>query len=185
MSKTKLLIFGSSSLVGSHFVEAFSDKYEISLAGRKNIFEGKDSLSSFRTLDIQRETDLKKVIRESDCECVLNYAGETNVDRCESEKSNKSGHVYVTNASAVGWMAEACKQEGKTFFHISTDFVFDGTNGPYSEDDLPGPLGAPIGLYGYTKYLAEKQVIDAIPDDHCILRISYPYRARYEFKTDF
>ncbi len=156
MSKTKLLIIGSSSLVGSHFVETFADKYEISTIGRRNIFEGTSSLASFETVDIQNESRLKEAVRNSKAEFVINYAAETNVDGCEVESGNTSGHVYLTNTVAVRWIAQACKDSGKVFYQISTDFVFDGSSGPYSEEDKAGPVSTEIGWYGYTKYLAEK-----------------------------
>jgi len=185
MAETKLLILGSSSLVGSHFIETYGPKYEICALGRRNIFEGTDLLASFSTTDIQDESKIREAIKLSDARVVINYAAETNVDLCEKEKNDKDGRVYSTNTRAVSWIAESCKETDKILYHISTDFVFDGTQGPYSETDETGPIRTDIGWYGYTKYLAEKLVIERIPNSHCIIRMSYPYRANFELKTDF
>jgi dTDP-4-dehydrorhamnose reductase len=186
MSKRrKVLVIGSSSLVGSHFVENYGDRYEISAIGRKNIFSNTNLLSSFETVDILDGEKLAEAIRSSDAEFVINYAAETNVDRCEAEKGNESGRVYLTNVEAVHVMATACKDSRKRLVQISTDFVFDGTCGPYSEDDLACSIHSKIGWYGYTKYLAETKIHEVAVPGSAIIRISYPYRARYESKTDF
>ena len=182
---TKILLTGSSSLVGSHFVEAFGNKYEIYAIGRKDIFAQDSKLSSFKTLDIRNKRELQETILSSRAEFVVNYAAETNVDKCEEEKDNTQGNVYTTNVTSVAWIAEACRDSGKTLFQISTDFVFDGSNGPYSEIDRSGPINTRIGWYGYTKYLSEKAIEKILPSNNCIIRISYPYRASFRFKTDF
>src|SRR5487761_14424 len=184
-SATKVLVIGSSSLVGSHFVETFGDKYEISAIGRKNIFRDTKLLYSFERIDLKEGGRLAEAIRSSKAEFVINYAAETNVDACEAESGNEKGDVYLVNSEAVGLMASVCKEEGKRFFQISTDFVFDGTNGPYSEDDTAGPINSKIGWYGYTKYLAEVKLNEIAPPGSCIIRISYPYRAHFDLKTDF
>ena len=97
MGQTKLLVFGSSSLIGSHFVETFSNRYEVSAIGRTNIFEGSGALASFKTADIQDKSSIMQAVKDSDAEYVFNYAAETNVDGCEAEKGNRSGRVYLTN----------------------------------------------------------------------------------------
>lgn len=185
MGSTKVFVIGSSSLVGSHFVETFADKYEISAVGRKNIFVDNQLLSSFERIDLQNRGRLAEAIRSSNAEFVVNYAAETDVDACEAESGNENGHVYLTNAEAVGLIASVCKEKDKRFFQISTDFIFDGTSGPYSEDDPAGPINSKIGWYGFTKYVAEVKLKEVAAPGSCIIRISYPYRSRFDFKTDF
>ena len=182
---TRILLIGSSSLVGSHLVEAFGNKYEISAIGRKNIFVDDPRLTSFKTLDIRNKSELQETILSSKAEFIVNYAAETNVDKCEEEKDNMQGNAYTTNVASVLWIAEACRDSGKKLIQISTDFVFDGSSGPYSESDRPGPINTGIGWYGYTKYLAEKEIERILPSGNCIIRISYPYRASFRFKSDF
>ncbi len=184
MGKSKLLVIGSSSLVGSHFVETFGIKHEISAAGRRNIFEN-GALALFIKVDILEHEKLADVIRTSKADYVLNYAAETNVDGCERQRGDFQGSAYQTNTEAVSSMASACKKAGKRFCHISTDFVFDGTSGPYSEDDAAGPINTRIGWYGYTKFLAEKKIQETMQSDFCIIRIGYPFRAQFQYKTDF
>ncbi len=182
---TKVLLTGSSSLVGSHFVETLGNKYEISALGRTNIFADDPRLSSFKHVDIRNKSELQETILSSKAEFLVNYAAETNVDKCEEEKDNIQGKVYSTNVASAAWLAESCRDSGKALFHISTDFVFDGSAGPYSETEKPGPLHTAIGWYGYTKYLAEREIERILPTNYCIIRLSYPYRANFKFKTDF
>ena len=180
-----MLVIGSSSLVGSHFVESFANKYEISAIGRRNIFGDSGLLSNFREVSLQNESALREIIASSDAEFVVNYAAETNVDGCEKESGDLSGKVFVTNCESVGWMAAACKQVRKKFCQISTDFVFDGTKGPYLENDQAGPTSRKLSWYGFSKYMAEKRLIEVDPPGYCIVRTSYPYRAVFEYKLDF
>jgi dTDP-4-dehydrorhamnose reductase len=182
----EVLVAGSSSLVGSHFVEYYASKYRISAMGRKNIFPESNILSSFTTVSLENELELKKAIESSNAEMVINYTAETNVDGCEVERGNINGHAYSVNTKAVRWIAEACKKTKKKLYHFSTDFVFDGKNGPYGEDDEPSPLCDDISWYGYTKYLSELEISRVLPtSDFCIIRIGYPYRAKFDHKSDF
>lgn len=185
LSVSKLLVTGSSSLVGSHFVEHCAKEYEISAIGRKNIFENAGILSSFEKIDLRNEFELKRAIEKSDAEFVVNFAAETNVDACETEQGNKKGNVYTVNTLAVLWIAQACRDTGKKLIQLSTDFVFDGTRGPYSEDDLTGSINCKISWYGITKYLAEVELLKTLSSNCCIVRISYPYRAHFDHKIDF
>jgi dTDP-4-dehydrorhamnose reductase len=181
---TKLLFTGSSSLVGSHFVEKFGRKYEISAIGKRNLFQDKGPLASFSAVDFTDGEALDKAVEESDARIVVNYAARTDVDGCELERGNIGGSVYSVNTTAAKRIAECCQRTGKRMYQISTDMVFDGTSGPYGEKDAPGPATKPIGWYAHTKYLAEQEVEKACKE-HCILRIAYPYRANFAPKLDF
>ncbi len=180
---TKLLVTGSSSLVGSHFVERYGEKYEMSAIGRTNLLRGKSLLSKFTRVDLTDMGALYDAVLANDAELVINFAAETNVDRCETEKGRIDGMTYLTNTTAVRSLADACRRSGKVLYQISTDAVFDGTRGPYSEGARPGPLHRDLSWYGHTKFLAEREVSGLT--DYCIVRISYPYRSAYVQKLDF
>jgi len=179
-----LLLTGSSSLVGSDLVQRFSDRYVISALGRKNIFSGGDCLTSFQELDIRNKAKVEEAVIASEADVVVNYAAKTDVDECERERENLSGDVYLINAIIPGLIASACRETGKKLIHLSTDFVFDGTSGPYYEADRSGPVMKNISWYGYSKSVAENAITSLLPEA-CIVRISYPYRARYDSKLDF
>jgi dTDP-4-dehydrorhamnose reductase len=182
--RTKIIVTGSSSLVGSHFVESFGKKYDIIALGRTNLFNRRGLLKRFVPVDLLAQEKLERAIKSSDAELVINFAAQTNVDKCEIEKDDYKGRVYLTNTAAVRTIAKACKRSGKALYQISTDAVFDGVRGPYSEHAKTGPMNGALSWYGQTKYLAEGEISGEL-SDYCVVRISYPYRSAFAGKTDF
>src|SRR5450759_4572032 len=180
----RIVVLGSSSLVGSHFVETFGHTYELSALGRRNIFPNQGVISEFRRIDITNKDELQHAIRCCEAELVINFAAETDVDKCELETQAVGGRVFATNTLAPQWVAEACWDSGKLLYQISTDAVFDGSAGPYKEDHDLGPCTTRMSWYGCTKNLAEAGIRKSL-DSYCIIRITHPYRAAFEFKTDF
>lgn len=167
MSK-KLLIFGGAGLVGSKFVDLFSDKYEI-------------TAPEIDDLDILNKNQLFKFINNNSAEIIINYAAFTNVDKAEEENNDKNGLAYKLNALAVKDLSEICLETNKHLIHYSTDYVFDGTKEkePYREEDLPNPQN----WYGETKYLGEKFILES-GVKNTVIRISMPYSAKYDLKQD-
>ena len=97
----------------------------------------------------------------------INCAAYTAVDKAESEKEL----AFQINGEAVGVLAAVCKEHGTKFFHISTDYVFNGeATYPYTENFPTDP----INTYGASKLEGEKQALDLNPD--CIIiRTSWVY----------
>ena len=84
---------------------------------------------------------------------VINTAAMTNVDACEDNKDS----CWDLNVNATKYLVEACERVGAHFIHLSTDFIFDGEDGPYKEDDIPNPLS----YYGESKVASEEVVRQA------------------------
>jgi len=115
--------------------------------------------------DITNEPQLKEAVDSSDL--IVNCAAYTNVDGAESE----SGLAYKINAEAVGRLGRTAKQSDKWVLHISTDFVFDGTDdSPYVETDQPNPLGE----YGKSKLAGERLLVES-GCRCCIMRVQWTY----------
>jgi dTDP-4-dehydrorhamnose reductase len=98
---------------------------------------------------------------------IIHSAAMTNVDGCErgpeaAERVNLKGTAHLT---------EAARKLGARLVFISTDYVFDGRSGPYSEDDQVNP----IGVYGKTKWNAEELIRTELPDNHLICRTNVLY----------
>jgi dTDP-4-dehydrorhamnose reductase len=105
----------------------------------------------------------------------INCAAYTAVDKAESEKDA----AFRINGDAPGYLANACRNTGARFIHISTDYVFDGSSAtPLKEDDST----APINIYGASKLEGEKQALQAHPDGTVIIRTSWVYS---EFGNNF
>lgn len=172
----KILITGSTGLVGSKFVYLAKDKFKISTIGRENVDI---------KIDLTSKEDVVKTITSSDADAVINFAAYTNVDGAEEEKNDKDGEVYKINSMMPKWVAEVCKTSGKSLFHVSTDYVFDGkqSSRPYTEDDLASPVDS---WYSMTKYYGEENILKTFQrkGNFAILRISYPYSGVYQRKLD-
>jgi dTDP-4-dehydrorhamnose reductase len=104
-------------------------------------------------LDLLDDGEIRALVRElRPAICVLSSAL-THVDRCEDEPAL----AEALNARAPGVVAEECREVGARLLHLSTEYVFDGTAGPYGEDD---PVSPPC-VYGATKLRGERRVLGA------------------------
>ena len=98
---------------------------------------------------------------------LINAAAYTAVDRAEEQ----SALAFAANADAPGLLSRACAARGIRFFHVSTDFVFDGLrSSPYPVDAKT----APLGVYGHSKQAGEQAVLDS-GADAMILRTGWVY----------
>jgi dTDP-4-dehydrorhamnose reductase len=98
---------------------------------------------------------------------LINCAAYTAVDKAESER----GEAFQINASAVGAMAEYCQSAGCKFIHISTDYVFDGSQEALLKENAP--VG-PINVYGESKLAGEIAAMEKNADS-VIIRTSWVY----------
>lgn len=123
--------------------------------------------SQFADIDELDITDTRSVedFDWSGIEIVLNAAAYTNVDGAETNEGRVA--AWKVNASAVAHLVEACQKHDMTLVHISSDYVFDGTQEPHSEDE---PF-SPLGVYGQSK-AAGDLVVGLLPK-HYILRATW------------
>lgn len=168
MNKKKVLLFGGSGLVGSKFIELYSQDFDIKSPPASEV-------------DILNKDYLLEAVKSFNPEAVINFAAYTDVQKAEEEKDHEEGIVFRINATGAKNVSEVCKEENKYLIHISTEYVFDGTKeeSPYTEEDKPNP----INWYGQTKLFGEQFVLE-IGGNCLVVRISMPYSARYEKKND-
>ena len=115
--------------------------------------------------DITDDLQLEKVVAESDV--IVNCAAYTNVEKAESEPSLAD----QVNGYAVGRLGQIAKEANVPVLHISTDFVFDGTeDGSYTETDQTNPISA----YGSSKLLGETLLAES-GCQYCIVRVQWTY----------
>ena len=118
-------------------------------------------------LDITDPTAVESLVKEEKIDLIVNCAAYTNVDRAESDLQT----AHRINVEGCRSLAQAAGEHGICLIHISTDYVFDGTNHrPYTEEDPTSPLG----VYGTTKREGEKSII-ASGCFSAILRTSWLY----------
>ena len=157
----KLLITGTSGLLGNKIVEVAKHNYEVIPTHNT-----KPLHSNSLKLEITNLNETLSIFNKLEPNIVIHAASETNVDKCETEKE----HAWKTNVEGTRNIAEACRKVNAKLVFISTDYVFDGEKGLYTEEDCPNP----INHYGITKLEAEKQVINNC-SNYAILRTSVLY----------
>jgi len=146
----KILITGSNGLLGQKLVKLLLEKEGVELLATS---KGKNRISNkegyqYQSLDITIKEEIINVVNEFQPDTIINTAAMTNVDACESDREL----CWDLNVNAVKHLIEASKRKNTHLIHLSTDFVFDGEDGPYKEEDKPNPLS----YYGESKYEAEK-----------------------------
>ncbi len=169
----KLLVTGASGLVGSEIVLkanklGISESDTIHKNGPRISQILKLSLNpieGFISADISSEDGMKK-IEALDFDAVIHCAAWRDPDRCLKNKEA----AFKLNFESTKRIAEIAASKKAYMIYISTDYVFDGKNPPFSEDSTPSP----VNHYGYTKLLGEKAVSEVSPD-FAILRIPLQY----------
>ena len=132
-----ILLFGARGLVGSALMEILADRDVYGLNQEE--------------CDLTRPDQVRAVLDEFKPDVVINAAGYTDVDGCESNPTM----AQALNQEVPGMLAQATRERNCLLVHLSTDFVFDGNSAqPYREDDPPRPLS----IYGRTKLGGEEAV---------------------------
>jgi dTDP-4-dehydrorhamnose reductase len=111
---------------------------------------------------------------------LVNIGAAADVDACEQERGDRTGGVYRANVTIPQELARACAAHGLRFVHVSTDYVFDGEDGPYREDDVPTSAA---NWYGQTKLDGERAIL-AVNSAAAIARPSLPYGEAHPRKRD-
>jgi dTDP-4-dehydrorhamnose reductase len=179
----KILVTGSTGLIGSRFKDLLGSAYEI------------EELSTSNGINILDKNEVSEKISSTDAELVLHFAAKANVDLSEEDKEKdkkilsleseeEKEKMWLEEKTAWGVnvfgtqnIVQACEKNEKKIIYLSTDFVFDGQKRHYDEEDEPSP----VNWYGTTKYEGEK-VVKSSQIPWLIVRIAYPYRSFFERK---
>lgn len=147
----KLLVTGASGLLGLNLGLKMHSRHEITGVDRSKLSGVPFEVLRADLLDAGLEHRILDGVRP---DAVIHCAAMADVDACET---NPEGARRI-NAELPGELAAACAQRGIRLLHLSTDAVFDGTNGGiYTESDAPNPLG----VYSRTKLDGERAVLGA------------------------
>lgn len=171
-AKGRILITGSTGLLGSNLCYLFKDEYRVVGTSRNplvmpNVEWVPGDISSLDFYDT--------IMRESEFDAVIHCAALTNVDLCEKEPDL----ALQVNRDASIRLAHAAVENGAKFIFISTDAVFSGNKtGPYTELD---PVD-PINVYGLSKAQAEEAIF---PLDNALILRTNMYGFNYLDKTSF
>ncbi len=156
------LVTGASGLLGLNICLKYAHEHE--LTGVVNRRSLQDAPFPSVSLDLTNGDALKKVLDEKQPEYLIHCAAMADVDRCERDPEE----AWRINAQAPAQLAQLCAEKNIGFLHVSTDAVFDGERGSYTEDDQPNPLS----VYARTKLEGEQGVLAA--NSHAlVIRVNF------------
>lgn len=119
-------------------------------------------------LDLADPASVARALEAAQPDAIVSAAAYTAVDKAESE----SDLAHAVNGAGAGAVAQAAKALGVPLIHISTDYVFDGTQDrPYVESAPTGPTG----VYGASKLAGEQAVLATYPENSAVLRVAWVY----------
>jgi dTDP-4-dehydrorhamnose reductase len=151
----KILLTGSNGLLGQKLVALLHHAPGVELVATArgvNRLGASYPTMNFRSLDVTDAAQVQQVLAQERPTHVIHAAAMTQVDECELNQAA----CWVQNVTAVEYLAAACAQLAIHLTHLSTDFIFNGTEALLSEDAQPDP----ISHYGASK-LAAEQVVQA------------------------
>lgn len=167
----RVLLTGSNGFLGQKFCEKLSEYSEIKTIFGISKSENRNpylNAESFQQLDLLDLEALEKAVSNFKPTHILHTAALTSVEICEQQPDL----AHQINVELSKRLAQICKESNIHYTFLSTDFVFDGQNGPYKETDLVKATNE----YGQSKVDAE-QVILSANDDTAILRTILVYGA--------
>ena len=157
----KHLVVGASGQVGSHLLRALEESTH-SVVGTYHT----RSCGNLIPLNLEDPANIRALLAEVRPNVVWMPAALPDVDRCQREPELS----HRVNVEAVQALASEATAFGARFIFYSTDYVFDGSQGPYLEDDAPNPLQ----VYGAHKLEAERWLIANIPEV-LVIRTAWVY----------
>jgi dTDP-4-dehydrorhamnose reductase len=159
----RILIIGASGLVGSNCYKLFKEKEGFTVEGTYYLFN-RPELHYYDTLNTAKAENFD--IISYNPTHILHAGALTHVDYCEQHPEES----YQQTVASTKNLLDIADQLGSKFIYISTDYVFDGKSGPYSEEDAVNP----ISMYGRHKLEAEELVIHQ-SGNNLVLRVTNVY----------
>lgn len=163
----RLLIIGCHGLVGQSLIGLgpdFGDVHGIDVH-RSNYFKGLKGYT-YHPVDITDREQILRQVRRISPRVILNAAAMSSVDACEVEREN----CWKVNVRGTENLVEAARRIQARLIQVSTDHVFDGEAGPYSELDRPNP----VSYFGRSKLAAENTLVGG-GVENAIVRTSMLY----------
>ena len=155
----RMVVTGSRGLVGSRLcLELWSRGHdvvgllrgEIPVSFPERVAQSRRRPFEYRVCELTDERAVQSAIVESKPEVIVHTASMTDVDACERDPEA----AFASNVAATTHLGRAARTIHAHLMHVSTDYVFDGEDGPYREEDVPNPRG----VYATTKHMAEQAV---------------------------
>ena len=174
---SRILVTGANGLLGQELVAQLAQDVSCDvLATSRDAAPAFPGVScGYIGLDITHGERVRQTFEDFSPTVVVNCAAVTDVDWCETNRSR----CWEVNAAAVGDLARNCRRFGAKMVQVSTDFVFDGINGPYAEDDRPQP----VNYYGKSKLGGEIAAREAGIGKWAVVRTNVVYGAGFNLRS--
>ena len=171
----KILLTGSNGLLGQKLVALLRQQAGVAIVATSR---GANKLAAlypdlpFVALDVTDAAQVQQVLARERPTHLIHTAAMTNVDECELQHEP----CWLQNVTAVENLVASCAALDIHLTHLSTDFIFNGEEGPLAEDAVP----APVNFYGESK-LAAEQLVQASPGRWAIARTVLVYGVAHEY----
>ncbi len=167
----RVLITGANGLLGQELVALMSrtPAYDVLATGRRATPRFRGASCGYTRLDVTDAEAVRRLFQDFTPTVVVNCAAMTQVDGCEVAREA----CWKVNAEAVEHLARQCHAVGARLVQVSTDFVFDGEDGPYREEARP----CPVNFYGKAKLAGENATREAGVDRWAVARTVLVYGA--------
>ncbi|HEU4472745.1 MAG TPA: SDR family oxidoreductase [Flavisolibacter sp.] len=148
----KILVTGANGFLGYYLVQQLLETGCQVLGTGKGPcrLPFKAEAFSYAVLDFTQKEEVLKLFEAERPDVVFHCGAMSKPDDCELNRDA----AFLVNVTGTANLLQASAASKSFFIHLSTDFVFSGSNGPYREEDIP----APVNYYGHTKQLAEEEV---------------------------
>lgn len=143
-----MIVTGACGLLGAALCQRLQERYQVHALVRSTVGPIPPGLAGLHAADLRQPQAVQAVVRTVAPVAVFHAAAFTGVDRAQTEREA----AWATNVLGTAYVARACREVGAALIHLSTDYVFDGKNGPYREGHRPNP----ISHYGLSKFWSER-----------------------------
>jgi dTDP-4-dehydrorhamnose reductase len=137
----RVLVTGSNGLLGRKLVDLIGKQNDVELLATNRA-----------SLDVTDAQQVRSTLQKFKPDVVINAAAMTQVDQCEVNKEE----CWKQNVTSVANLVEICSVNNIHLVHVSTDFVFNGKEGPLDESAIPEP----VNFYGESKLEGERIILD-------------------------
>ena len=167
------LVTGACGLLGQNLVNQLVSKYNVvAVDVSPDIFERNRNLK-FINCDLTEHRALSNLLSKIKPEFIYNCAAYTDVDGCEKYRDK----AYTINVELVRNLIDSGTSR---IVQYSTDYVFNGDNGPYAENDPTDP----VGYYGETKLISERMLLGS-SNNNLVIRTNVLFGTGVDIRPNF
>ncbi len=159
----KILITGADGFIGSHLCSVLEKRHALTPTYLK---DKPASLERSACLDVTKPDSVREIVRKVKPDIIIHLAGNKNLNYCEMNPDL----VYAVNYLSTKYLVDEAEAIGARFYFISSDYVFEGTRGNYTETDETNPAT----IYGKHKVLSEQYIMQK-SSSYVILRTGAVY----------